>query len=319
MIARTESYAMTVSEHSLRNAVSPWTEMRSWETLWSLNNQSQTTIAALFQAYKTSLPSETLERARAEQLFDIDDLEEAVEAFLRALGVAFSVCIHGTYSYPQRLREARIPIELFYYRGDIGLIESRCLSIVGARKCSPDGAARAARLAKELSAAGYTIVSGLAEGIDTAAMASTIVAGGHTVGVIGTPIDRAFPKENATLQEAVASNHLLISHVPFYRYAHEIWKNHRVYFPQRNEIMASLSAATIIVEASETSGTHTQARACMKQGRKLFILNSCFESGLKWPHTYESQGAIRVREMGDILRALEIDGEQPAQSGMEEV
>ncbi len=69
--------------------------------------------------------------------------------------------------------------------------------------------------------------------------------------------------------------------------------------------MAALSEATVIVEASETSGTLTQARACLQQGKKLFILNSCFEVGLKWSHAYERRGAIRVRVLDDILDNLD--------------
>ncbi|MCH8253968.1 MAG: DNA-processing protein DprA, partial [Gemmatimonadetes bacterium] len=94
---------------------------------------------------------------------------------------------------------------------------------------------------------GYTIVSGLAEGIDTAAMKSAIASDGNTIGVIGTPLNRAYPKGNEALQENVATNHLLISQVPFYRYQHEHYKARRYYFPQRNATMAALSVSTIIV------------------------------------------------------------------------
>jgi DNA processing protein len=298
---------MLTTAPNFANVVSPWLEMKSWETLWGLRNQTQKTICELFQRFGTKLPSETLERVRASELFPSTDIESAVEAFLQKLHTVFSVCLSGTFHYPRRLREAKYPLELFYYRGDAGLIESKSVSIVGARKCSQDGRMRAARLARELVKADYTVVSGLASGIDTAAMEATIEAGGRTIGVIGTPLNHAYPKENSRLQETIAREHLLISQVPFYRYAHEHWENHRVYFPQRNETMAALSSATIIVEASETSGTHTQARACMRHGRKLFILSSCFESGLKWPFAYESEGAIRVRDMNDIFTALRSD------------
>ncbi len=274
-----------------QNVISPWLEMLSWETLWGLKNQTVRTLHRLFTSAGTTLPSEALESARSHELLPLDDLAEKVKAYIASLSAHRSVAVCGTFQYPHRLREAKYPIALFYYRGDIGLTESRCVSIVGARKCSPEGARRAARLAQELVDAKYTIVSGLAAGIDTAAMRSAIESGGRTIGVIGTPINKTYPKENAALQEQVADEHLLISHVPFYRYATEHYMQHRYYFPQRNETMATLSAATIIVEASETSGSHTQARACMHQGRKLFILNSCFESGLTWPRYYEERGA----------------------------
>lgn len=144
------------------------------------------------------------------------------------------------------------------------------------------------------------IVSGLAEGIDTAAMNATIEFGGSIIGVIGTPLNKFYPKHNEELQKFVAHNHLLLSHVPFYKYSLQRFDTQKYYFPERNAVMAAISDATVIVEASETSGTLTQARACLEIGKKLFILNSCFESGLKWPDKYEKR-AIRVRTIEDIF------------------
>src|SRR5690606_30700269 len=106
-------------------------------------------------------------------------------------------------------------------------------------------------------------------------MQATIDAGRPTVGVIGTPVNQSYPKENADLQEHVAREYLLVSQEPFYRYSIEPFPAKRRYFPERTETMAALTQATIIVEASETSGTLTQARAALRHGRKQFILNSC--------------------------------------------
>jgi DNA processing protein len=81
-----------------------------------------------------------------------------------------------------------------------------------------------------------------------------------------------------------------VSEVPFVRYATEHWKLRRLYFPARNETMSALSEATVIVEASDTSGTLTQARAALKQGRKLFILDSCFDNpNISWPKRFEEE------------------------------
>ena len=143
------------------------------------------------------------------------------------------------------------------------------------------------------------------EGIDTAAMTAAIAAKGKVIGVIGTPINEYYPKNNFDLQNEVSKNHLLVSHVPIFRYANEHFNTKRFYFPQRNVTMAAISDATIIVEASETSGTLTQARACVSMNRKLFILNSCFEnSSITWPSKYEAKGAIRVKDINDILKEL---------------
>ena len=148
-------------------------------------------------------------------------------------------------------------------------------------------------------------MSGLARGIDTGALTGALDSGGSVVGVIGTPINQAYPPENSKLQEKIAKEHLLISQVPFFRYEEEPYIAHRKYFPERNATMSALSYATIIVEASDKSGTLTQARACFQQKRPLFILDSCFKNpNIKWPKLYEKRGAFRVRNVDDILEHL---------------
>jgi DNA processing protein len=148
-------------------------------------------------------------------------------------------------------------------------------------------------------------VSGLAKGIDTAAHEETIEAGGRTIAVIGTPIFEAYPKENAQLQETIATKHLLISQVPFLRYRKQAFKANTLFFPARNVTMSALTAATVIVEAGNTSGTLVQARAALAQNRRLFILESCFRNTeLTWPSKFEKLGAVRVQNVTQILEAL---------------
>jgi len=168
-----------------------------------------------------------------------------------------------------------------YVAGDLSLLERPCVAIVGSRDVSDQGRIRARRLARELVEAGIVVVSGLAHGVDTAAHEGAISAGGSTIGVIGTPLDRAYPAENARLQEHIHQSHLLIS--PFA--AHE--KTHRSNFPKRNRVMAALSDATVIVEASDTSGSLHQAVECVRLGRWLFIARSLADnSKLEWPKKF---------------------------------
>ena len=288
----------------VRNAISLRTEMMSYETLWGWPQQSLKSLAEMFAEHQV-VPSQLLQLKESEDLFGWGELRESVAAHLAPLR-GFSVCVNGTFQYPMSIRAARHPVELFYYRGDIAILESKCVSVVGARKASDHKVAQAAAIAAGLVAKDYTIVSGLAAGIDTAAMTSALRAGGRTIGVIGTPINEAYPKTNSELQEHVAGRHLLISQVPFYRYSREPFPSKKRYFPERNETMAALSAATIIVEASDKSGSLTQARACMHQGRKLMIMNSCFENrDISWPAYYEKKGAVRVKDVDDILSVLD--------------
>jgi len=285
------------------NTLSPFDEMLAYEALASREPINKVSRRL---AEPGLLPSRL---ARQEQIPESE--LEAVKSFLLTKS-GFTVCFRGAYQYPDRLEDAADPVRLFYSRGDLSLLESRCISVVGTRKISPEGSRRAKRLSTELAKAGFTIVSGLAAGVDTVALRSAIDCGGHVIGVIGTPIDEFYPKENRPLQEEIKEDHLLLSQVPFYRYHHEPFRVRRFYFPMRNETMSALSEATVIVEASETSGTLIQARACLKQGRRLFILDSCFKNPqLSWPQKFADAGAIRVHTTKDILSAL---GERPQQS-----
>ena len=289
-------------EKILANTISPTEEMLAYETLWAMEGKTLKSIATMFKEYPV-LPTELLRISS--DMFEIPALQTEVKKAIEVKH-GFSVCVNGTFQYPQKLREARYPIELFYYKGDLELLNSPCVSVVGSRSCSDEGKRRAAKLVRGLVEADYTVVSGLALGVDTVALETTMDCGGKVVGVIGTPIDQYYPKENSELQDLIAKDHLLISQVPFYRYQTEHFRNRRIYFPQRNETMSALSEATIIIEAGETSGTLTQARAAIAQGRKLFILNSCFENkSLSWPKLYEEKGAIRVRDFEDIFSNLE--------------
>ena len=287
----------------MKNTISLYEEMVAYETLWARKGVFLKNITEMFEQNKT-LPSMLLQQKKDESMFVYQELEEKVKACLNKLS-GFSVSVFGTFQYPEKLRKSQHPIELFYYKGDIGLLESPSISVVGARKSTEDGLKRAAKLSKELVQAGYTIISGLAAGIDTMAMKTSIKENGHTIGVIGTPLNQYYPEENRALQDEVAKNHLLISHVPFFRYYNEPFNSRKLYFVQRNEIMAALSEGTVIVEASDTSGSLTQAKACISQGKKLFILNSGLNNpDIKWPRRFLNQGAILVNTIEDVLDAL---------------
>ena len=280
--------------NAFSGAISPYNELLSYETLWSRDGATLKKVSEYLEGI--TVPSKAQ--------FNLEDLsrKDEIDSYLMNIERDFSILTAENYQYPIALQDPTHKIKLLYYQGDLGLLDApKRISIVGARKATPNGEKRARRLAKILKEKEYIIVSGLAEGIDTAAMTETIRLGGKVIGVIGTPINQAYPKKNKQLQELVAREHLLLSHVPIYRYSKEPFQTKKFYFPQRNIIMAAVSDATIIVEASDTSGTLTQARACINMGRKLFILNSCFEQpNLSWPHKFLEKGAIRVRDESDI-------------------
>lgn len=283
------------------STISPMREMGAYEALWTQQGMTWKRMADIFRSDPTALPSDFVPPS------DADATARNVMKHLKERQVhRFGVRIHHAGDYPQKLRDAKNPIEMLYYQGAWELSEMRGLAIVGSRGASDDGKARAARLARELVNRNFAVVSGLATGIDGAAHRAALDAGGATIAVIGTPLGDHYPKENAELQDAIARDHLLISQVPVMRYAQEPFSNKRTYFPERNATMSALTEGTIIVEAGETSGTLTQARAAMFQGRKLFILESCFQrKDITWPARFEAQGAIRVRTPDDIWNAID--------------
>ncbi len=287
------------------NAFSPYRELLSYEYLWSKQGSSLKVFAENLTT-KNLMPSQIIENnilfGEEEQL-QADLLK--IEAVIKPRLTSFSVMFKENYQFPQRLLKAKNPIDMFYYRGNLDLLESPCISIVGARKMTPEGQSRAHKLAKQLSDK-YTIVSGLAAGIDTEALQTAINYKKHVIAVIGTPIDRYYPPENKALQDRIAKENLLISQVPLYKYDHQPFNSKRCYFPERNVTMAALSDATIIVEASDSSGSHAQAKACFDQGKKLFILDSCFKNqAITWPRKYLEKGAYRVGSVEEIFELME--------------
>lgn len=283
------------------NVVSPYDELMAYEYLYS---REGSTLKKIVEA---TVLSNKLPR---EALYDLygfvapDDFDEVSLWVAQQMG-DFAIAVNQTPSWPTALCDSKRPSPLLYYRGDINLIESRTISIVGARKATDMGKARAAALARDLSANGITIATGLAAGIDTAAAQSAIANQGKVIGVIGTPINKCYPKENRKLQDIVAHEHLLLSQVPLYKYSVQPFKTKRYYFPERNELMAAVSDATVIVEASDTSGTLTQAKACLSQGRPLFIMRSCAEnSTVSWPRRYIDKEGVYVLDSTQQLLDL---------------
>ena len=193
--------------------------------------------------------------------------------------------------------------------GDVSLVKRPSVAIVGTRNISELGAARARKLAREISRAGVVVVSGLAKGVDTEALTAAIDEGGSVIGVIGTPIDRAYPVENERLQERIYRDHLLISQ---FEPGKRVFRSN---FPERNKLMAAISDATVIIEASDTSGTLHQAAECVRLGRWLFISRSLMNAGLQWPSKFKDYPVSRIlTHTEDVLEALRESTKCPLES-----
>jgi DNA processing protein len=281
-------------------AVLPARELGAYEALWAREGTSFKRLAEMFRAHPGSVPSAFVSGAEAEQYSRL-----ALGA-IKAEGIRhFGIRVHGAGEYPEKLRDAEHPAELLYFQGNWDLISSRCVAIVGTRKPSEEGLRRSAKLARSFVKEGFTVVSGLAQGVDTVAHTAAIEAGGQTIAVLGTPITWHYPPENKVLQQRIADDYLVISQVPIVRYSRQTFHGNRFFFPERNVTMSALTEATVIVEAGETSGTLIQARHAIQQKRKLFILDSCFrDPKLTWPAKYVERGAIRVTDFDEVMKHL---------------
>lgn len=164
------------------------------------------------------------------------------------------------------------------------------VSVVGSRKASPAGIARANVFCKALVKRGITVVSGLAEGIDSVAHTTAIEENGKTIAVLGTSLEECYPKKNGALLEHIKRSHLAISQFPP---GYPMRKDN---FPRRNRTMALISDATVIIEASEMSGTKHQGWEAIRLGRFVFILESvATDSKLSWPKEMIEYGAQVIR------------------------
>jgi DNA processing protein len=184
------------------------------------------------------------------------------------------------------LEKKYAPQNLFI-EGDSSLLYSGLrVSIVGSRKPTERGVEDAKCLAKTLVQKGVVVLSGLAEGIDTVAHETAIEYGGRTIAVLGTPLNVAYPAKNANLLAEIKKNHLAVSQ---FSYGYPTKKEN---FPIRNRTMALLSDATIIVEASEVSGTRHQGWEALRLGRLIFIMKEVIDNkNLTWPKEMVKYGA----------------------------
>ena len=197
------------------------------------------------------------------------------------------------------VEEKYAPQEIFAAgRMEIPLPRPR-VAIVGSRKASMTGLKVAADIARVLSKRGVVIVSGLAEGIDTAAQTAAIEVRGRTIGVIGTSLDRVYPKENTKLQDEMMTDHLVLSQFP------TGYPTRAENFVMRNRTMALIANASIIIEAGETSGSLHLGWEGLRLGRPLFIWKSILNNpSLSWPKKMMGYGALELDDPEQVLDAL---------------
>ena len=200
--------------------------------------------------------------------------------------------------YPALLKQIYDPPVVLYVKGPIAARPG--IALVGTRQATPYGREVARRLARQLSAAGLTTVSGGARGVDTAAHHGALSVGGATVAVLGTGINQVFPPENSELFSRLASEGALVTQFPFNRPAD------RQSFPIRNRIVAGMTLGTIVVEANQTSGALITADFACEYGRQVFAVPGRIDSPRsRGCHDLLRKGAALCESVDDVLRELE--------------
>jgi len=223
---------------------------------------------------------------------------DAVHAWLDA-DPARGVVTLAEPEYPAALLQTADPPLLLYLQGRVELLGAPSIAVVGSRSPSPQGSDNARAFASHLSGAGYTIVSGLALGIDGAAHEGGLAGAGSTIAVVGTGLDRIYPPRHKALTHRIGCEGLLVSEFPLG--THPLPEN----FPQRNRIIAGLSLGTLVVEARLQSGSLITARLATEAGREVFAIpGSIHAPQSRGCHLLIKQGAKLVDAAEDILEEL---------------
>lgn len=201
--------------------------------------------------------------------------------------------------YPRLLLEIADPPPVLYLKGNRSLLGSKCLAIVGSRNATAQGLDNAEALAQALSEAGFTVVSGLAVGIDAAAHRGGLKGAASSIAVVGTGLDIVYPARNRDLAHQLADKGLIVSEFSLGTPA----MGHN--FPRRNRIISGLSLGTMVVEAGLRSGSLITAMQALEQGRAVFAVPGSIHSPLsKGPHYLLRQGARLVESARDVLEEL---------------
>ena len=261
---------------------------------------------AVFAASKDTLLGVVPGREATELLKVPADWSDQLDATLAWLAAASpgqnrALITLGDQRYPAALLETADPPLLLFAQGRVELLQTPCVAIVGSRNPTAQGKENAFAFAQALSQAGITVVSGLALGVDGAAHEGALAGGrlGSTVAVVGTGLDRVYPKTHRDLAHRIAQDGLIISE--FALGTPPLAAN----FPKRNRIVAGLSRGTLVVEAAVQSGSLITARLAMEMGREvLAIPGSIHSPQAKGCHALIKQGAKLVETAQDVLEEM---------------
>lgn len=254
---------------------------------------------AIFRASASELTAFGLHGGTARNLASGVAFEEAATQHERLKQAGATLIPQDDPLYPEQLREVYDPPIALFAKGRVELLDTVMVAVIGSRRATAYGKAVAQKISAELCAAGVTVTSGMARGIDTAAHESCLQVGGGTIAVFGCGLDLIYPTENRKLAARIALDGLLLSEYPFGSPAYP--QN----FPVRNRIISGLSCAVVVVEGAQYSGSSITARLALDQGREVFAVPGNITSTMSYgPNLLIRQGAHLVIQTSDILDEL---------------
>ena len=254
---------------------------------------------AILRASRSELEAQGVAGSVAQSISSGCAFDDAVLQQQKLQECGAELIVLGDPRYPALLKEIFDPPALLFVRGQVELLGSLMLAIVGTRRPTPYGLAVTERLSGDLARAGLTIASGMARGIDSAAHRGALAAEGLTVAILGCGVDVVYPSENRKLAAQIAERGLLVSEFPMGAPAYP--QN----FPIRNRVISGLSLGVLVTEGAQYSGSAITARMALEQGREVFAVPGSIISRLSWgPNLLIKQGAKLVQDWNDIVVEL---------------
>ncbi|HEY1233930.1 MAG TPA: DNA-processing protein DprA [Candidatus Binatia bacterium] len=282
----------------------PWLALARIKGVGGVNFKRITTRfadpTAIFRASPGELAEiEGLHRDLIDHIANFADWAQIDDEIERARAAGIKMIPFSAAAYPSRLRAIADPPPLLYVKGEIGTDDDRAIAVVGSRSASDYGRRVARDLARGLVSFGFTVISGMARGIDGMAHESAIRAGGRTLAVLGCGVDRAYPPEHEMLYRRISESGAVISELPMG--ARPIAFN----FPARNRLISGLSLGVVVVEATEKSGSLITASLAAEQGREVFAVpGEAGASRSRGSHRLIRQGAKLVENVDDIIEEI---------------
>jgi DNA processing protein len=288
----------------LRDEYAPWLALGRVKGLGCVGFKKLTARfadpAKIFSASFSELEQvEGLHRDAIEGLLNFSDWVEIDNEIRRTREAGIDLVPFSNPNYPARLRMIADPPPFLYVKGTIRGDDDKAVAIVGSRSASDYGRRMARDLARGLACLGFTVVSGMARGIDGTAHETVLQGGGRTIAVLGSGVDRAYPPEHGNLYRRISENGAVISELPIGT------RPMAFNFPARNRLISGLSLGVVVVEATEKSGSLITAAMAVEQGREVFAVpGEAGASRSRGAHRLIRQGAKLVETVDDIIEEI---------------